>query len=246
MTQNTSSAVMQQRAEAHNSLEDFPTPPWATRALIDYVILPMTVPGQLGHWTAREPCCNRGYMALPLVERFRHVIATDIFDYGFAGHEATVDYLWPSRLQEAEWTVANPPFRLAEQFILRSFETPGWLGSAMLVRTSFLEGVERYRNIFAPHKYPPTIVAQFSERVVMHKGVLRDPSKTYWNPNGRDPETRKKTGAWQTPSTATSYCWLVWMRDKPRKPPIWIPPCRKLLERPGDYPINPDEWKEAA
>lgn len=30
--QNRSSAVMQQRAEPHNSLDDFPTPPWATKA----------------------------------------------------------------------------------------------------------------------------------------------------------------------------------------------------------------------
>ena len=35
MKQNTSYAVMAQRAEAKDSLDDFPTPPWATRALID-------------------------------------------------------------------------------------------------------------------------------------------------------------------------------------------------------------------
>jgi hypothetical protein len=33
VTQNRSSAVMQQRSEPHDSLDDFPTPPWATRAL---------------------------------------------------------------------------------------------------------------------------------------------------------------------------------------------------------------------
>lgn len=35
MTQNTSHAVMAQRVEAHDSLDDFPTPPWATRALLE-------------------------------------------------------------------------------------------------------------------------------------------------------------------------------------------------------------------
>lgn len=40
MSQNTSHAVMAQRAEAHDSLDDFPTPPWATRALIEHVIWP--------------------------------------------------------------------------------------------------------------------------------------------------------------------------------------------------------------
>ena len=36
--QNTSHAVMAQRVEAANSLDNFPTPPWATRALIEHVI----------------------------------------------------------------------------------------------------------------------------------------------------------------------------------------------------------------
>lgn len=33
MAQNRSHAVMSQRVEAHDSLDHFPTPPWATRAL---------------------------------------------------------------------------------------------------------------------------------------------------------------------------------------------------------------------
>src|SRR6476620_5893339 len=35
--QNTSHAVMAQRYEAKDSLDDFPTPPWANRGLLDYV-----------------------------------------------------------------------------------------------------------------------------------------------------------------------------------------------------------------
>ena len=37
--QNTSHAVMAQRAELKNSLDDFPTPPWATRALLEHVVV---------------------------------------------------------------------------------------------------------------------------------------------------------------------------------------------------------------
>jgi hypothetical protein len=36
--QNTSHAVMAQRNEAKDSLDDFPTPPWATRTLLEHVI----------------------------------------------------------------------------------------------------------------------------------------------------------------------------------------------------------------
>lgn len=38
MTQNESSAVMRQRREPHHSLDDFPTPPWGTRALLEFLI----------------------------------------------------------------------------------------------------------------------------------------------------------------------------------------------------------------
>lgn len=36
-------------------------------------------------------------------------------------------------------------------------------------------------------------------------------------------------------STATSYCWLGWVHGAEPLPMLWIPPCRKALEREGDY-----------
>ena len=36
--QNTSHAVMAQRVEPKDSADDFPTPPWATRALVEHVL----------------------------------------------------------------------------------------------------------------------------------------------------------------------------------------------------------------
>lgn len=77
-------------------------------------------------------------------------------------------------------------------------------------RTSFLEGVGRYENLFS--KNQPSIVAQFSERVPMVKGRLT-----------------------ATGSTATSYCWLVWIKGAGSTKLVWIPPCRKKLERHEDY-----------
>lgn len=38
MAQNRSHAVMAQRIEAPDSRDDFPTPPWATRALLAHVL----------------------------------------------------------------------------------------------------------------------------------------------------------------------------------------------------------------
>lgn len=147
--QNTSSAVMQQRIEPHDSLDDFPTPPWATRALVEHVLTRRWTLGTLSLTSVREPCCNRGYMARPLTEYFRNVIATDIFNYGYENHLTTMDYLWPGEMIPAEFTITNPPFALAEQIIRKSFETPEWRGTAVLVRQAFLEGASRYNTLFS-------------------------------------------------------------------------------------------------
>jgi len=208
MSQNISTAVMQRRVEAHDSLDDFPTPPWATRALCEQFVGRNQYKDLGSVW---EPCCNRGYMARPLGEYFSQVYATDIHDYGWSGQGAIEDFLWPSTVPPypVNWIVANPPFRLAEQFIERASQV-ATDGFAMIVRTAFLEGVGRHGRLFT--KNPPSIIAQFSERVVMHKGKVT-----------------------ATGSTATAYCWLVWVDGEEETQFRWIRPCRKELERPGDY-----------
>jgi hypothetical protein len=40
-------------------------------------------------------------------------------------------------------------------------------------------------------------------------------------------------------STATAYAWLIWIKGPRAEWSTrlrWIAPCRKKLERPGDYP----------
>ena len=129
--QNTSSAVMQQRHEAHDSLDDFPTPPWATRAICEelrYLV------GIRKDETCREPCANRGYMARPLLEYFDKVDVADVHDYG-AGYPIR-DYLFGLDPDEVDWTFMNPPFRLAEEFIHRARRTSR-NGVAAIVRSAF-------------------------------------------------------------------------------------------------------------
>ena len=205
--QNRSTAVMQRRVEAHDSLDDFPTPPWATRALCEFLTQgPPSEPLDL--FSCREPAANRGHMVQPLSEYFGTVLASDVHDYG-AGFPVS-DYLCgpASHLEPTDWTITNPPFRLAEQFIDRALGLS--FGLAMIVRTSFLEGIGRYNRLFSV--IPPSYVLQFTERVVMHKGRLA--------PEG---------------SSATSYAWLVWMKNDYQTKLRWIAPCRKRLERAEDY-----------
>lgn len=208
--QNVSSAVMQRRTEAHDSLDDFPTPPWATRALCEWIH--QNVGGaDMNELTCREPAANRMHMFRPLRERFATVFASDVHDYGYG--YPIVDYLFgpASFIMETDWTITNPPFRLAEQFIERALERSR-IGVAMIVRAAFLEGVGRYERLYAER--PPTDILQFTERVVMHKGKLA--------PKG---------------STATAYAWLIWEKRKMGRSPHfgWFPPCRRRLEKPTDY-----------
>lgn len=216
MAQNTSSAVMQQRSEPHDSLDDFPTPPWATRALLEHVIHYFNCVTVRS--TVWEPACNRGHMVDGLEGYFSSIWASDIHPYGLDGafqHDFLLPYL-PSVMQwtgdgAVDWVISNPPFRLAEQFIERAAQVAR-VGYAFLVRTSFLEGMGRYDSLFS--KNPPSVVAQFAERVPMVKGRY-------------DPKA----------STATSYCWLVWFKGSgPSTRLVWIPPCRAQLEREADWP----------
>jgi hypothetical protein len=110
----------------------------------------------------------------------------------------------------SDLSFTNPPFRLAEEFVARAFSVSR-KGVAILARTVFLESVGRYEAIYT--KTPPTKFAQFVERVPMIKGRL-DIKAT----------------------TATSYAWFVW--EKPARKEtrlLWVPPCRRKLERNGDY-----------
>lgn len=204
MAQNTSHAVMSQRVEPLDSLYHFPTPPWGTRALCEWLKDKYTLKKH-GVW---EPAAGAGDMARPLSEYFEEVYASDVHDYG-CGYDV-VDFLDASRRDDF-WIITNPPFRLAEQFAMKAIER-ALFGSAMLVRTSFLESTGRYSRLFS--QQPPTDILQFSERLPMHKGRLLA--------NG---------------STATSYCWLVWQAHLIGKQTNfhWIPPCRKRLERAEDY-----------
>jgi hypothetical protein len=184
--QNKSHAVMAQRSELKTSLDDFPTPPWATRALIEHVVASKA---GLGSMTCLEPGCGRGHMAVALNEYFGEVSAFDVFDYGFGGVD---DFLKSKHADQSyDWCITNPPFKLAEDFIIRALKIARH-GVAMLTRTVFIESVGRYERLFKPN--PPTAFAQFVERVPMVKGRVD-----------------------QKASTATGYGWVVWEKGRRSK-----------------------------
>jgi predicted RNA methylase len=215
-------AVMQSRRDPVDSLDFFPTPPWATRALCEIVLPELRMP--IKGACVWEPACGAGHMAEVLKEYALMVWASDVHAYpGYetalgsfvgegpdviaappAGHDGCADRF--------DWIITNPPFNLAEDFAERALREAR--NVAFLVRTSWLEGGARFNRIFGTADRPYAI-AQFCERVPMVKGR--------WDPQA---------------STATSYCWVIWRIDRIRSAHtrfLWIPPGqRSALTKPDD------------
>ncbi len=203
--QNTSHAVMAQRIEPKDSPDDFPTPPWATRALVEHILDDKS---DLANLTCLEPACGAGHMAKVLKEYFKEVQCADAYEYGYADVKDFLSHSY--KADTFDWVITNPPFRLAEEFVLRAHKIAR-RGVAILARTVFLESVGRYDGIF--RRLPPTKFAQFVERVPMVRGRL----------DGKA-------------TTATGYAWLVWEKEIVATPRLmWVPPCRRKLERKTDY-----------
>jgi hypothetical protein len=212
-------AVMASRIEPPNSLDFFPTPPWATRALLEHVLDGCKGIKNKG-WRAWDPAAGEGHMSGVLAEYFDSVLASDVFDYGlghrigsFVGEGADVVKA------DADWIITNPPFRLAMEFAERAL-SQAKVGVCLLVRSVWSETAERYERLFSVN--PPTIIAQFAERVPIVKGR--------WDPDA---------------SSATAFAWFCWNIRSPRNSTAfqWIPPgCRKRLIKCDDvvrFAMNP-------
>lgn len=205
---------MQSRQEAGHSLDYFPTPPFATRALMEVVLPEIGITHhQFRISSVYEPACGEGHMAEVLREYCAATVASDIEDYGYGLRR---DFLTNNNYSFlVDWIITNPPYNGRElPFALKAIEC-ATIGVAFFVRTLWLETIGRYERLFSVH--PPAIIAQFAERVPICKGR--------WNPDG---------------STATAYLWIVWLKERRDRQTrfFWIPPGqRAALTRPDDV-----EW----
>lgn len=192
------------RAQAKGDLDYSPTPPWATRALMEHVFPHLGVDINVKDLSAWEPACGEGHIAEVLREYFGEVYATDIADRGY--QDALLDFLdHPGIHYQANWIITNPPFEdRVLRFMLRALDLAQG-GVAMFVQLRYLEGVDRYQQLFSVN--PPTLIAPFVERVPLVMGR--------YDPNA---------------STTTAFMWLVWLKGRTPQAPFWIPNgCRNGL-----------------
>lgn len=130
----------------------FPTPRWATFALIDNE----KFSGEI--W---ESACGDGSMSRVLKETGQSVRSSDLFERGYG--EAGVDFLSPQTMSDN--IVTNPPYNCAEGFVASGIKHSK-KKFALLLRLAFLEGANRARTIFS--ESPPSRVWVFSERITFY------------------------------------------------------------------------------
>lgn len=196
-----SSAVTNQRKQAADSLDYFPTPPFAARALMAELIIPLA--GSTSQMTALDPACGELHLVHGLMDYFLRVPFSDVYDWG--ENPPIRDFTFESRASlEAdrrrvpEWIITNPPFNLLEEFVLKALEI-ATVGVAMFVRINALPGQGRYNRIYSD--LPPTVVGIFTERVALIEKA--------WDPEA---------------SSATDYVWIVWIKGDAPRPIFFFPP----------------------
>jgi hypothetical protein len=135
-----------------NGPDFFPTPKWATYALIDNEKISGDV------W---ECACGDGSMSQVLEETGQKVFSSDLYERGYG--QSGVDFLTAQR--RTNNIITNPPYNCAEGFV-KTGTSLARNKFALLLRLAFLEGANRARTIFS--QVPPSRVWVFSERITFY------------------------------------------------------------------------------
>ena len=214
----TSAFAAERKKPKHGTLDFYPTPAWATEALFEHVIPQQYRPKnelirRLNCW---EPACGKGDMSKVLENHFSTVISSDVKNYGFEKMNFVFNFITGNykdlkekmlyHKSHADWIITNPPFNLADRFILKSLEIARY-GVAIFGKIQLLEGATRWRDIYC--KTPPSIIAPFASRVTLYENKFED-----------------KGGQ-------IAFAWFVWIKDETNNEwntdarVIWIPPREK-------------------
>lgn len=161
----------------------FPTPAWATYALIDNEKFSGII------W---ESACGNGAMSLVLEKTGCQVVSSDLYARGF--RQVGIDFL--TTVRRVDNIIINPPCNSAEGFVAAGLKMAD-KKFALLLRLAFLEGANRANTIF--FKNPPNRVWVFSERITFYPiGVVQKGTGT----------TAYAWFVWDKSSTGTELKWF--------------------------------------
>lgn len=126
----------------------YPTPPEATQALIDALLVGDMLHKEEHIW---EPACGDGHMVNVFQNNGFQVTATDIL--------TGEDYLTAEKPDGVSWIITNPPFSLAEEFIHRSLKHN--VPFAFLLKSQFWHAKKRF-DLYYNH--PPAYILPLTWR----------------------------------------------------------------------------------
>lgn len=140
-----------------------------------------------------EPSSGGGHLSNRLKQRGFEVVSSDIIDRG--AQDFLADFLKCEEPFDGD-ILTNPPYKYAEQFVLKALELAR--GRVfMFLKLTFLEGQARYERIYKEH--PPRRVYAFPKRILCGK-------------NGNFPD-----------ASAVAYAWFVWEKGYKGEPSIgWL------------------------
>ena len=148
-----------------------------------------------------ECACGTGHLSKALQKLGYNVKSSDVIDRGYG--ETGIDFFSVNKMPEnCKCILTNPPYNKAMEVILHALNILPEDGQCiMLVKTTFLEGKKRFKELFTNH--PPKYMFQFVERLICAK-------------NG-DFEYMNTVGS------AVSYCWMVFTKNNKELTQIdWI------------------------
>lgn len=172
--------------------EHYPTPPEATRALLDAEKFDGSI------W---EPACGKGWMARELTDAGYFVVSTDIADYGFG--QGGLDFLSAPR-PLAKNIITNPPYGrgLADNFLRQALAMIEQTGGrmAMLLNLASLCHPLRHESYV---RRPPSLVYALDECICYPNGISNERIR-------RANNQRYCWAIWDaTPATETRLRWLT-------------------------------------
>lgn len=184
----------------------FPTPPWAARAFMTYV---MPEANHDQKYLVLEPACGLGSMVKPFKEYGYKVTARDIIDHGFRCRK--IDFLKTTDVDQFDYVITNPPYKIGDEFYYQALSARR--GVALLCRIQFVSSLKRYRGIYTQRR--PTKIALITGKMPARMGRVVQHASQYFD------------HAW--------FWWDLTKRVK-KTEFVWIPPdAQKLLEKPEDY-----------